>query len=493
MICPHCGHTGMAYDSTINMMRCPACEHQQPKPAIKRLSIQKSTPSAGPVEIKLPLTFRYHRFSVDNPYQAASLPTLRSYCERALDAISRGDRAVAREHLKYTLDFTENFADVWLFLAGLAETAEEQRECLNNLLALEPHNADAIRAKAELDGLLKEPTSHPRDSRLETGETTARKINCPSCGGMLTYDVGQTEVRCQHCNHLILDVEALHDSGEWTHFVVGLLQRKKNPVDWNIGQRWLRCESCGATTTLSSHTLTNTCHFCHSQQVIEENVNDRFDQPDLILPFTVDEHAARQRIEGMWTAPPKGLKGILGASRPPISRLDIEGIYLPFWVFDADMTVYWSWTGMDKKGEQLVPLTDVLFFAARIPPRVFMDTIEPFDLDQAVDYDPRLLADYPAELYDIDFDRASIEVRDKLQKLVRKHAEPRIEVSTRPIITFDNDEPGKLVLRAETTGMSYRLALLPVWMVRLTDGEGGTSQGVINGQTSEAALSKPRR
>jgi hypothetical protein len=195
----------------------------------------------------------------------------------------------------------------------------------------------------------------------------------------------------------------------------------------------------------------------------------------------------------MWTSPPKGLKGILGASRPPISRLEIEGVYLPFWVFDADMTVFWSWAGTDRKGDQLVPLTDVLFFAARIPPRVFMDTIEPFDLDPAVDYDPRLLADYPARLYDIDFDRASIEVRDKLQKLVREHAEPRIEATTRPIITFDDNEPGKLVFRAETTGMSYRLALLPVWMVRLTDAEGGTSQGVINGQTSEAALSKPRR
>jgi hypothetical protein len=167
-------------------------------------------------------------------------------------------------------------------------------------------------------------------------------------------------------------------------------------------------------------------------------------------------------------------------------------VYLPFWVFEGDAQVSWRWTNASASGVYPVLLEDILYFAAESPSRRILENIEPFNLRNAVDYDPRLLAVHPAGLYSMDVDQASIEVRTKIAKLAQRKA--RSSTITMPPTETDAtgnyQSPGRLMLHARTNYLSYRFALLPVWIGTLIETDGDTRQLVVNGQTGAVALGR---
>jgi len=170
-----------------------------------------------------------------------------------------------------------------------------------------------------------------------------------------------------------------------------------------------------------------------------------------------------------------------------VDRIALEGVYLPFWVFDADMVVNWSWTSAPAHGKHPILLSDVLHLAAPTPSRDLLEKVEPFDLRRGVDYDPRLLATYPALLYSLDLTQASIDVRTRLTHLACRAAEPGLRVR-RPRGYNNDDDPGRLQTNAATQFMTYRFALLPVWIGSLLEADGDHQPVIVNGQTGKVAL-----
>ena len=94
-------------------------------------------------------------------------------------------------------------------------------------------------------------------------------------------------------------------------------------------------------------------------------------------------------------------------------------------------------------------------------------------------YEPKLLAKYPAELYDIDFDDASLEARGRASEQMRneqlefKDKDVEMNVST-------------LVIQ-----MSFSLVLMPVWVATLTERDDDLRTALVNGQSGRVALEKP--
>jgi DNA-directed RNA polymerase subunit RPC12/RpoP len=475
-------------------MRCPNCgfsllednlDDDAPYPIPDEPAPSQTTqpPGDGSLPLALPAVLTVgHVPHVSDRDQVR----MQGRCDDALLMLARGDRAGAREALHSALEISEDSDQVWLFLAGLAETRQEQRAALENVLACNPNNQIAIEALARLKGELA-PAVY---SKLEPGQVKVVQVVCPHCGGQLDYHIGQREVVCHHCGQRILDVDGLTRSGEQTALQIGLLKRKQQASAWNIGKRWLRCTSCGAITTLSRRTLTSTCRFCGSLHVVQESVNLRFEQPDFIVPFALDETQARAAITDKLRG---GIRAITRFFVDAVERVDVSGVYLPFWVFDAEMVVNWSWTNAPDHGQHPALLGDVLFCAIDTLPRRLVESIEPYDLLGGVDYDPRLLGMYPAELYAIDVDRASLDVRPRLGGLAQRRVQPSLE-ARRPSRGYsrfgDDDSPGRLQMNASTRYMSYRLGLLPVWVARLVEEDGDTRLALVNGQTGETRLGR---
>ncbi len=441
-----------------------------------------------PIDIDLPPTIT---LSNTERLDDRMVSRIEGRCQEAQIALGRGDLEAARHALRSALELHDLADNVWLFLAGVAATAAEQRDALENALACNPHNQIAVEALLRLDGRL-ENVDQVSSQRLEVGQVTARRIVCPHCGGNLGYDTGERVVSCRFCGQRILDADEMFRSGAQTPLQVALLKRKQQKQVWQIGGRWLRCGECGATTTLSRNTLTNTCRFCDSRQVIQENVNHRFEQPDFIIPFAVDEGQARAAIQAKLKS---GIRMITHLFADAVERIDLYGVYLPFWVFDAEMNVAWSWSNAPDHGNYPILLGDVLHFAAETPSAYLLRQIEPYDLLRGVDYDPRLLAVHPAELYQTDVDRASLDVRGRLKKLAERRVRPLVQ-ARRPRHGYgsgwggsdSHSDPGRLLLNTNTRYMSYRFGLLPVWIARLIEADGDVRQVIVNGQTGTAAL-----
>ncbi len=412
MDCPRCQRT-LVFDWSIGTMRCENCDYQLFQEEARQIRRQldaaaapaqtQAYPEGPPPTTTAAVTGTATARAVDAPV-AIEVPggmdlnaipeqisdlehvRMRSRLDAAMFALARSDPDGARLALRSALEISEDYADAWLQLAALAGDKETQRQYLEHALAASPTNAIARKAMMMLDGTL-EQTAPPAQP-LAPGQAVGERLACPQCGGTLTYDEADKRVSCAYCGYQVLDANDMSRSDHHSTVLEATLKRKYAGKTWNIGQQWLHCTSCGANATVSRRTLTTTCRFCQSRHVIQESVNSSFEQPDLIVPFAVDIQAAYAAIEGKMRS---GIRVITRFFADAITRIDLQGGYLPFWVFDADMIVNWSWTNAPDHGKHPVLLSDVPYLAAPSPPRNLLDKTEPYDLLRGVDYDPRLL------------------------------------------------------------------------------------------------------
>jgi membrane associated rhomboid family serine protease len=118
-----------------------------------------------------------------------------------------GDLAEARRLLTIAAEETPDNAEVWLELAGVVESPEEKKACLEKALALDPDNAQA---RASLVLLERKLTVTPRDGRPETGEELSGPVSglrSPVESAMESEPLHcyrhpqvETPLRCNRCN-----------------------------------------------------------------------------------------------------------------------------------------------------------------------------------------------------------------------------------------------------------------------------------------------------
>jgi hypothetical protein len=115
-----------------------------------------------------------------------------------------------------------------------------------------------------------------------------------------------------------------------------------------------------------------------------------------------------------------------------------------------------------------------------MPAKTLTEKIGQFDMDGVVAYEPKLLAKYPAELYTIDFDQASLEARSIASKTVReKHA-----------LQENPSDQYQVSFFTLVKSMTFQLLLLPVWVATLTEEDGDIRTALVNGQSGKVVLSR---
>ncbi len=398
-------------------------------------------------------------------------------------ALDRGNRKTARDYFRKAVEIDRAFTDPWLWLVSTFDDPAKQRKCLEWVLTYEPDHPQAFEALALLDGRLAPEAAGP-DAALN-----AQQMDCPQCGGKLTYDVVQRQVICWHCNYR--EMIQVRSTGKQTMLSDALLKRKHQAVRWEATERVLACNNCGASVTLSAHTMTDRCTFCDSQRVLVMDNSEHFEQPDGIIPFMVTEAEA---VEAVQQAESSGLRAVTRFFRDAISHGEAHPIYIPFWAFDGTAEVSWSYPGSPFKGKEITMLRDILASATRTLDRGRLKKIEPFELDAVLRYDPRYLADWPAELYQLDVDEASLLARQEISKTavmrvrVRQPAKKRVRQSASFSMNTAEEEVKLYISPAHITGITYRLVLLPVWVVLLHEEDGDVRRNLVNGQTGKVTL-----
>lgn len=124
--------------------------------------------------------------------------------QQGIAAVKAGRKEEARQALLRVIELDEQNEHAWLWLSGVVESLEDRRVCLENVLAINPHNANAQAGLRWLD------QQAPALPATETQEDT-----CPHCGALLPSsgtvcpDCGQPLiVACPACGQYVDVAEA---------------------------------------------------------------------------------------------------------------------------------------------------------------------------------------------------------------------------------------------------------------------------------------------
>lgn len=406
-----------------------------------------------------------------------------------------GHRDAARRYLDravYISNDHDVLAEAWFWMSQVVDEAAEKRKALENCLAHDLQHARARRALAILDGMLK-PDEVIDPDRLPPApegfrSADVQRFMCPKCGGRMSFSADGQSLTCDYCsrNQRLLARTGTVDEKD---FIVAMATTRGHgkPLD----QQVFHCGGCGCEFILPPNQISSTCVYCGSPHVVNWESEEELLAPDGILPHVFDQERAENILIGWLKSNQIKPEGQV---KPP------RGVYLPLWTFDLGGGIDYVGERIDDSEIQLnrrnpnkirvsdcypVQIDDLPIPAARKLSAVFLRLIPTFELKAVKAYDPRYLANWPAEVYDIPMAEASLDARSQGYARYKQDL-PNLLFPVEIISTSS----------AKLTVESFRLNLLPVWMTELSFG-GREHLILINGQNgivaSDVAASRSER
>lgn len=262
--------------------------------------------------------------------------------------------------------------------------------------------------------------------------------------------------------------------------------------DWQEGEtdglRSYVCKSCGGEIVGDANTAATACPFCGNPVVMMGQFSGAL-KPDLVIPFKLDKKAAKAGLMKYLTG-----KRLLPKIFKDQNHIDeIKGVYVPFWLFDTDVdaqvryraTKVHTWSDSDydytetshflvhrggSVGFEHVPVDGSSKMADDL-----MESIEPYNISDAVHFQTAYLAGYVADKYDVTAEE-SID-----------RANQRVKRSTEEV--FAETVEGYTTVTPENTSVQFhggkaRYALYPVWLLN-TSWNGNQYTFAMNGQTGK--------
>lgn len=422
--------------------------------------------------------------------------------DTACDHIERGESEPALKALRRALENQPDFTDAHLWIAKLSSDEKTKRDHLSTIIAQDPTHAEAIRMLMVLNGRLTEEQaerSYGYDELKaqivdEAVTTQTTVLLCPVCEGHLTIDDETGRVQCRFCGYVGTKAEQpQYQTINEDSLTMALIERRATPIRWVIGKRLLHCNECGAERTIPGRTLSMVCPFCGSNQVIVQDALKSFRQPDGLVPFVISREQAMTSIGDKLQGLGERFKSLFDNNR--VKQTMIDGVYLPFWVFDTVVDVTKNTRYKQAGSARRISITvqpttterftdmlnNVAVPAIMSPPPELAARLGKWPMDAMVPYEPKLLAKYPAELYSIDFDKGGLNALGMVSK----------EMKSKHSISYG--ESVEITIFSAVRQMTFQLALMPVWVATLIEVDGDVRAALVNGQTGEVALGQTQK
>lgn len=331
---------------------------------------------------------------------------------------------------------------------------------------------------------------------------------CEQCGAQLRYAPGQTRLVCDHCGH-VQDIPAEVPRARTRALQELDLARglRDDLSDRDMVEtRTTSCPNCGAQVEITGATHATECPFCATPVVLDTGTS-RHIKPQALIPFALTEVQARKAMTGwlgsLWFAP----NTLLEYARKGRA---MNGVYVPFWTFDADTDSRYSGergeyyyetrtvrvrvngkmeTRQERErhtrwhsvsGRVARDFDDVLVMASHsLPPRLGNE-LTPWDLGALVPYAPDFLAGFQAEGYTVPLAEGHAEGRGKMEEVIRSDVRRDIGGDEQRIHDIDT----------AWTEETFKHILLPVWMAAYKY-NGKSYRFLVNGQTGEVQGERP--
>lgn len=320
-----------------------------------------------------------------------------------------------------------------------------------------------------------------------------QEFKCPCCGGAVEFNSKLQKMKCPYCD-TEYDMETVKEvMNEET-------EEASDQMEWNTtaGSAWQNgeagdlvsyiCKSCGGEIVCDRTTAATACPYCDNPVVMQEHFAGML-RPDCVIPFKLDKKAAKEAYQNHL----KGKVLLPGAFKDKNHIDEIKGVYVPFWLFDAEAeakvryratrvrtwsdsnyeyteTRYYRVLREGNLGFEHVPVDGSTKMADDL-----MESIEPFDFSEAVDFQTAYLSGFLADRYDVDAEQ-SIE-----------RANERIKKSTESAFADTVHGYSSVIPESSSVRLSEgksKYALYPVWLLNTTY-QNEKYTFAMNGQTGK--------
>lgn len=311
---------------------------------------------------------------------------------------------------------------------------------------------------------------------------------CPHCGGAVVFDAGSGRVKCPYCDsEFDPDFFNAKDEDLLSSQPSDGVSAEEYTTDGE-GLRMYVCESCGGEIVTDETTSATSCPFCGNPVVLSGNLSGIL-RPDLVVPFKISREDAKKALGNFYQKKPLLPKGF-----ETDNKIDeIKGVYVPFWLYscNADADISFKATRVRTWSDTRYHYTETSHYRLNrsgslgfdgVPvdgstkmPDDIMESIEPFDWSEAVDFTTAYLSGFFADKYDVSADECEGRARE------------RINSSTTSAISATISGYSTVVLEnanISMTGKSVKYGLLPVWMLT-TRWKDKQYTYAMNGQTGK--------
>lgn len=319
------------------------------------------------------------------------------------------------------------------------------------------------------------------------------EIKCPSCGGILEYDVATDMMVCKSCGNKFAASELSYDGnyagGESdtynNAYSDAYSDADTNDTSSSYNSYVCKCKSCGAELNYASKTeVTAVCAYCGSRSVNFDRM-ERSEKPDYIIPFVVSKDKAvsllKKRIKRSIFAP-KDFKDIKSEK--------VVGVYVPYrsydmYLYEEMLVRYVVSSGKSSVTKETYRVADVDLTRMTVEAsRRFNDEIskklEPYDTAFYKPFSPSYLSGYFADKTDVPSAECNNIARMKSFNLTRDAIFKTIEGRSHEVLQSEGISKFK----------KEEYVMLPVWFMPVKyDGE--TYTITVNGQTGKVVGTVP--
>lgn len=337
--------------------------------------------------------------------------------------------------------------------------------------------------------------SHP--SQAEKGHRKSAadllEYKCPCCGGAIVFDSGLQKMKCPYCDTEFetetlreFDEEYLEEDRD-PQWDAGNVRQSDEPLHDESLVSYI-CESCGGEIVADETMGSSCCPYCGNPVIVAKQFSGML-RPDVVIPFKLDQKEAEQRLR-------KHLKGkvlLPGLFHRENRIQEVRGVYVPFWLYDCDAsaeircraTRVHCWDSGNYRYTETqhflvcrggdIAFDNVPADGSTKMDDALMQSIEPFDYSECVDFQTAYLAGYLADKYDQTADMCASVANDRMRKST-------VDAFMGTIHGYASCIPEHTDIRLKQGSVTY--ALLPVWVLN-TKYKDKLYTFAMNGQTGK--------
>ena len=305
---------------------------------------------------------------------------------------------------------------------------------------------------------------------------------CPSCGAPIFFNPTLGIFKCDYCDSEF-SLKQMQKHNNASSIKHNEEVNTNDDVYYNY-----TCKDCGASIVADENTSATFCLYCGNAAILKSKLAGKF-QPKKIILFKKEKEYAITCFKNLSKGRPLMPKSFNNEKN--IEK--ITGIYIPFWLFDVNVkgeveakaTKISTWVVGNRhftKTDIYKLIRGVDFNYDKVPvdgssrfDNDIMNSIEPFDYKELIEYNHAYLSGFFSEKYDVISDKA---VDDALTRSYQ---------SVMNDINADMNNYGAVKIvdnGLSTKTISNEYVLLPVWMVNVKYNNKYYTFA-MNGQTGE--------